>query len=120
MCRLCIHHMSQHPDRFNIATSLAFQSQNSRQPTLLSMHCATFLLMCWVRVILQIQRCVLACRRMPLFPYCMSWGASLMCKAFSLWRLCRYKLIEEKLRLSQYLEWTFVSCTGPMKVSSTA
>eukprot|EP00775_Hariotina_reticulata_P005353 gene5353-5589_t len=26
-----------------------------------------------------------------------------------------YLLIEEKLRLSQYLDWTFVSCTGPMK-----
>ncbi|KAF6256642.1 HAD-like domain-containing protein [Scenedesmus sp. NREL 46B-D3] len=26
-----------------------------------------------------------------------------------------YKLIEEKLQLSQYLDWTFVSCTGPMR-----
>jgi hypothetical protein len=33
---------------------------------------------------------------------------------------CRYKLIEEKLQLSQYLDWTFVSCTGPMRVSARA
>eukprot|EP00882_Tetradesmus_deserticola_P028614 GHRQ01031882.1.p3 GENE.GHRQ01031882.1~~GHRQ01031882.1.p3 ORF type:complete len:115 (+),score=72.49 GHRQ01031882.1:467-811(+) len=26
-----------------------------------------------------------------------------------------YKLIEEKLQLSQHLDWTFVSCTGPMR-----
>lgn len=31
-------------------------------------------------------------------------------------RVCRYKLIEEKLQLSDYLQWTFLSCTGPMKV----
>jgi hypothetical protein len=31
---------------------------------------------------------------------------------------CRYKLIEEKLQLSQYLDWTFVSCAGPMRVSA--
>jgi hypothetical protein len=28
----------------------------------------------------------------------------------------RYKLIEEKLQLSEYLQWTFLSCQGPMKV----
>lgn len=27
-----------------------------------------------------------------------------------------WMLIEEKLRVSRYLKWTFVSCTGPMKV----
>ncbi|WIA18095.1 hypothetical protein OEZ85_009574 [Tetradesmus obliquus] len=26
-----------------------------------------------------------------------------------------YKLIEQKLQLSQYLDWTFLSCTGPMR-----
>jgi hypothetical protein len=30
---------------------------------------------------------------------------------------CRYKLIDEKLQLSEYLQWTFLSCQGPMKVS---
>ena len=29
-----------------------------------------------------------------------------------------YRLIEDKLRISQYMPWTFVSCTGPMKVRS--
>lgn len=33
--------------------------------------------------------------------------------------LNRYKLIEEKLQLSDYLQWTFLSCTGPMKVRQT-
>jgi hypothetical protein len=28
-----------------------------------------------------------------------------------------YRLIEDKLKVSQYLQWTFVSCTGPMQVS---
>lgn len=27
-----------------------------------------------------------------------------------------YRLVEDKLQLSQYLPWTFISCTGPMKV----
>jgi hypothetical protein len=27
-----------------------------------------------------------------------------------------YKWIEDKLRLSQYLQWTFMSCEGPLKV----
>jgi hypothetical protein len=28
-----------------------------------------------------------------------------------------YRLIEGKLQLSRYLEWTFVSCQGPLKAS---
>lgn len=32
----------------------------------------------------------------------------------------RYKLIEDKLQLSDYLQWTFLSCTGPMKVKAGA
>lgn len=28
-----------------------------------------------------------------------------------------YKLIEDKLQVSRYLRWSFISCTGPMKVS---
>ena len=28
-----------------------------------------------------------------------------------------WRNIEDKLRLSRYLEWTFVSCEGPMRVS---
>ena len=27
-----------------------------------------------------------------------------------------WRLIEDKLRLSRYLDWTFVSCHGPMRV----
>lgn len=27
-----------------------------------------------------------------------------------------YRLIEDKLQISQYLPWTFISCSGPMKV----
>lgn len=27
-----------------------------------------------------------------------------------------YRLIEDKLQLSRYLHWTFLSCSGPMKV----
>ncbi len=27
-----------------------------------------------------------------------------------------YQIIEEKLRLSRFMDWTFVSCVGPMKV----
>jgi hypothetical protein len=32
----------------------------------------------------------------------------------------RYRLIEDKLQLSEYLQWTFLSCTGPMKVCAAA
>lgn len=28
----------------------------------------------------------------------------------------RWRLIEDKLRLSRYLDWTFVSCHGPLRV----
>lgn len=41
-------------------------------------------------------------------------GLAVLPAACLLW--CRYKLIEEKLQLSEYLQWTFLSCQGPMKV----
>lgn len=31
-----------------------------------------------------------------------------------------YREIERKLQLSQYLDWTFISCDGPMKVRGAA
>lgn len=31
-----------------------------------------------------------------------------------------WRLIEDKLRLSQYMSWTFASCEGPMKVCNFA
>lgn len=36
-------------------------------------------------------------------------------KGFKHLRQCRYRNIEEKLRLSRFMDWTFISCEGPMK-----
>ncbi len=35
------------------------------------------------------------------------------CSNYPVW----YRLIESKLQLSRYLDWTFISCEGAMKVS---
>ncbi len=37
------------------------------------------------------------------------------CSNYTSW----YKVVEERLELSRYLQWTFVSCEGPMKVRCT-